>query len=317
MNNHRLARTAAIAVAGLLLAGLTACTNTEGVTSADGSSSTASGLGAGGNAIAAGVTADPAVVALVPQRILDAGVLELVTDPTYAPIDFTDSNGDIIGLEPDLALAVGKKMGVDITISKADFNGILAGLESKRWDASWAAFSVTPERINAVDMVSFMAAGTAVMTKKGAETTITTVEDLCGLTIAVQTGTTQALSVMPTFEQMCIDAGLEKITPLVVPQQDSANQAVASGRAEAMIADNALVAYYAQVQPEAYAAVSGILVEPALIGVAMPKSDDGLAKAFQAAIQSLMDDGSYLKILTAWSLQDSMSDSAEINPIVQ
>lgn len=317
MKNTRFARTATVAVAGLLLASLTACTNTEGGAVSDGSAPASTGLGAGGNEIAASVQLDPAVAALVPQRILDAGILELVTDPTYAPIDFTDDNGDIIGLEPDLALAVGNKMGVEINISKADFNGILAGLESRRWDASWAAFSVTEDRTKVVDMVSFMAAGTAVMTKKGDEGDIADIADLCGLTIAVQTGTSQALSVMPTFEKMCIDEGLEKITPLVVPQQDSANQAVTSGRADAMIADNALVAYYAQVQPESYAAVTGILVEPVLIGVAMPKGDDGLAEAFQAGIQSLMDDGSYLEILTAWSLQDSKTDTAEINLVIQ
>ena len=81
-----------------------------------------------------------------------------------------------------------------------------------------------------------------------------------------------------------------------------------------MIADNALVAYYAQVQPDAYAAVPGILVDPAPLAVVVPKGDASLAPAFQAALQSLIDDGTYAEILDAWSLADAAIDSAEINP---
>lgn len=309
----------ALAAATLILFGATACTNTESDTSSASEASTeVDGLGAGGNDLAAAVEADPAVEALVPSSFRDAGVIKLVTDPTYAPIDFTDEAGTIVGLEPDIALAVANKMGMEIKTEKADFNGILAGLEAKRFDASFAAWSITPERVKVVDMVSFYAGGTAIMAKAGSEDQITKVEDLCGLTVAVQTGTTQALNVLPDFERTCADAGLEDIKDLVVPQQDSANQSVASGRADVMIADNALVAYYSQMQPDAFAAVTGILVEPSLMGVAMPKSEDNsLAEAFQAGFQSLIDDGTYLEILGAWNLADSAIEQSEINPIVE
>lgn len=315
-NQKTLARFAGVAAGALLLSGLVACTNTDAPD--DGAESSASSdptLGEGGRAAAEAVAEDPEVASLVPDTIRSAGTLKLVTDPTYAPIDFTDDAGQIIGLEPDFALATARKMGLEMENSKADFNGIIAGLESNRYDASWAAFSITPDRTALVDMVSFMNAGTAVMTKAGDEGKIASESDLCGLTVAVQTGTTQALEVMPKFEQMCTDQGLDPIDPMVVPQQDSANQAISSGRAQAMIADNSLVAYYAQVQPEAFAAVPGILVEPALIGVAMPRINDSqLAEAYRAAIQSLIDDGTYQTILDAWSLGDTAIDTAEINP---
>lgn len=321
MKRKTLTRISGLAVGALVLAGLVACTNTEGPAgNADSGSAAESAepaLGSGGREAAEGVSEDPEVAALVPESIRTAGKLNLVTDPTYAPIDFTDDAGEIIGLEPDFAIATARKMGLEVEIGKADFNGIIAGLESNRYDASWAAFSVTPDRTAVVDMVSFMNAGTAVMVKAGTENDISGEQDLCGLTIAVQTGTTQALEVLPAFEEMCEEQGLDRIDSLVVPQQDSANQAVSSGRAQAMIADNALVAYYAQVQPSVYAAVPGILVEPALIGVAMPRIDDSrLAEAYRAAIQSLIDDGTYQQILDAWGLGDTAVEQAEINPTV-
>lgn len=318
-NQRTLARVAGLAAGALLLSGLVACTNTDTPEDApDASESAEPTLGQGGREAAEAVAEDPEVAKLVPESIRSKGTLKLVTDPTYAPIDFTDDAGNIVGLEPDFALATARKMGLEMENSKADFNGIIAGLESNRYDASWAAFSITPDRTALVDMVSFMNAGTAVMTKAGGEGDIASEEDLCGLTVAVQTGTTQALDVMPRFEQMCKDKGLDAIDPMVVPQQDSANQAISSGRAQAMIADNSLVAYYAQVQPDAFAAVPGILVEPALIGVAMPRINESqLAEAYRAAIQSLIDDGTYQNILDAWSLGDTAIETAEINPTIK
>lgn len=313
--NALLTKTALVLSSALLVSALAGCTNSEAPEPvSDASGGAAVALGAGGQDAAKAVKADPAVQALLPEGIKAAGTMKLVTDPTYAPIDFTDNSGNIIGLEPDMALAVANKMGIKIEITKGDFNGILAGLESKRYDASWAAFSITPERTAAVDMASYMKGGTSVIVKKGTEGDFHESLDLCGKTVTAQTGTTQALTVMPNFEKACTDTGKKAITPLLLPQQDSANQAIASGRAQAMLADNALTAYYSQIQPDAFAQVDSILVDPSLVGVAMAKGDGQLVKAFNAAIQSLMDDGTYAKIMGAWNLAPSSIEKSEINP---
>ncbi|WP_269938560.1 ABC transporter substrate-binding protein [Arthrobacter sp. HY1533] len=315
--NPLLTKTALLLSSALLVSALAGCTNSEAPEPvSDASGGAAVALGAGGQDAAKAVKADPAVQALLPEGIKAAGSMKLVTDPTYAPIDFTDNSGNIIGLEPDMALAVANKMGIKIEITKGDFNGILAGLESKRYDASWAAFSITPERTAAVDMASYMKGGTSVIVKKGTEGDFHEILDLCGKTVTAQTGTTQALTVMPNFEKACTDAGKKAITPLLLPQQDSANQAIASGRAQAMLADNALTAYYSQIQPDAFAQVDSILVDPSLVGVAMAKGDGKLVKAFSAAIQSLMEDGTYGKIMGAWNLAPSSIEKSEINPTV-
>jgi polar amino acid transport system substrate-binding protein len=306
---------AAAAISFLALT--TACSNTEGVAATASGYASVSGQGSqSGQELAQAVQADSKVQALIPAAIKSKGSLTLVTDPTYAPIDFTDDQGKIVGLEPDMALAVAKKMGVTINIEKADFNGILAGIEARRYDASWAAFSITDERKDKVNMVSYMRGGTSVMVKKGNPLGINSELDLCGKTVAAQTGTTQALSVLPSFDKKCADAGKDKPVSLLLPQQDNVNQAVASGRAQALVADNALTGYYAQLQPDAFTSVDSILVEPSLSGVVSPKDDGGLSKAFQAAVQSLMDDGTYAKIMDAWNLKSGIITKSEVNPTV-
>ncbi|MDQ0819537.1 polar amino acid transport system substrate-binding protein [Arthrobacter sp. V4I6] len=312
---HKGVKRSLVAVAAIsFLALTTACTNAEG------SPPTASGneakSGQSGQELAQGVQPDSTVQELVPAAIKGKGSLTLVTDPTYAPIDFTDEQGKIVGLEPDMALAVAKKMGLTIAIEKADFNGILAGIEARRYDASWAAFSITEERKDKVNMVSYMRGGTSVMVRKGNPLGIQSEMDLCGKTVAAQTGTTQALNVLPAFEKKCADAGKDKPVSLLLPQQDNVNQSVAAGRAQALVADNALTGYYAQLQPDAFTSVDSILVEPSLSGVVSPKDDGGLSKTFQAAIQSLMDDGTYAKIMESWNLKSGILNKSEVNPSV-
>lgn len=299
-----------LAALALTLAGTTtvACSNTE--STAD--TATKAGVGVGGRDAAEAVTADPAVEELVPADVASAGVLTVVTDPTYAPMEFTDDKGSIVGLDPDIATAVARKMGLEVKFGKGDFNGIIAGIEAGRYDASWASFSVTPDRQKRVDMTSYINSGTSVLVPKGNPDEVAEITDLCGTTVAAQTGNTAVLSTLPSFQKTCAEEGLEKITELVLPQQDNVNQAVSTGRADALLADSALTAYYAQVQPDAFTQVDSIFVEPALLGV-ITKKDSGLAEAIAGAVDSLIEDGTYEEILDAWGLSAAAVDASGVN----
>ncbi|HJQ03828.1 MAG TPA: ABC transporter substrate-binding protein [Nocardioides sp.] len=284
------------------------CSNTESTADA----ATAQGVGVGGRAAADAVLTDPAAQKLVPSAVASRGTLTVVTDPTYAPMEYTDDKGAIVGFDADVADAVAHKLGLKVSFDKGDFNGIIAGVQAGRYDASWASFSVTPDREQKVDMVSYVKSGTSVLVRHGNPDNIAKVTDLCGRTVAAQTGNTAALTTLPGFQKTCAEAGLGKIDELILPQQDNVNQAVSTGRADALLADSALVAYYAQLQPDAFSQVDGIFVEPALLG-AITKKGTGLAPAIEAAVQSLIDDGTYAKILTAWGLSAAAVDEAGVN----
>jgi polar amino acid transport system substrate-binding protein len=250
----------------------------------------------------------------VPAALKAKGVVTFVTDNTYAPVAFTDDSGKTIGLNPDLSVALAKKMGLTAKIEIGDFNGILAGINSGRYDATMGPLSVTKARLAEVNMVGFLHGGTSVVVKSGNPQDIKSDLDLCGKTIAVQTGTTQAMIVLPSFEQKCSDAGQEKPEALQLPDQSSANQAVATGRADATAADSAVTGYIARIQPEAFTAVDSILVSPTLAGSVTSKDDNGLSQAFQAGFQSLMDDGTYDKIMDSWDFKAGKIDKSVLNP---
>ncbi|MDJ0356869.1 hypothetical protein [Paenarthrobacter sp. PH39-S1] len=89
-----------LAVSALLIAASTGCTNSEAPAAAvDASGTSKPALGEGGHQAAQAVTLDTKVQGLLPADVLSKGSMLLVTDPTYAPIDFTDNTGMIIGLD--------------------------------------------------------------------------------------------------------------------------------------------------------------------------------------------------------------------------
>lgn len=307
-----LTRVAAVFGAIALSAGVVSCTsNTEEPPAGSDGESTAGEIPTAGRDAAEAVEAMPAVQELVPDALLEAGTIRIVTDPTYAPMDFTDEQGNIVGLDADVAIAAANAMGLEIEWSTVTFDGILAGIEADRYDATFSSFSVTEERLAAVDMVSYFASGSAIMVPAGNPNGIASEQDLCGKSVAVQSGTTQALEIVPAIDEACD----EPINLMIMPAQDNANQALASGRADAVVADNALISYYAQLQPDAFEFVDGVLLDPAPIGVAMPQKPEGetLTLAFEAAFQALIDDGTYAAIFEAWELQDSMLEAPAIN----
>jgi len=257
---------------------------------------------------------DAALRAKFPAAIQASGILRLAADPTYPPSTFKDDTGAIVGLMPDLATAISSRAGLRVTWVQVPFDGMLAGLGAHRFDASWSGWSTSAEREQQLNLVAFSRAGTSVLVKAGNPAGIRTTTDLCGHTVAAQTGTTQAQQIADGLQRACAGAGKPAVTLLQLPQQTDVSQAVATGRAEALLADSVLVGYQAQIRPGTFEAVPAILLQPTLGSVAVPKDDPQLAAALAAAFDAIMADGTYAKILARWNDSNAALTEAAVNP---
>ena len=174
-----------------------------------------------------------------------------------------------------------------------------------------SSFTITPERMEAVDFVSMFKAGSTWVVKKGNPNKVAT-SDLCGLKIAVQTGTTQEEEVNAAAKQ-CKADGKSEVQILSNKLQTDVTTNVATGKADVFYADSP-VAGYAIAQTEDTLEALGEDVGVTKEAVAIKKGDSDTAKAVQAALQKLMDDGTYMKILKHWGVENGAIDKAEINP---
>lgn len=255
-------------------------------------------------------TAVASVAGKVPQKYLSKGSLTVAEDASYAPNEFFAKDGKtIIGMDADLARALGGAMGLKVDVVNASFDSILPGLASGKYDLGISSFTDTKQREKIVDFVTYFRAGTAFFEKSHGGPAVSGLASLCGLRVAVEKGTTQAVDAQAQSAK-CTASGHKAVTVEIFPDQGSANLALVSGRADVGMADSPL-AYYQAKQSHGALKVVGPTYGTAPYGIAVPKGS-GLAPAVLAALKYLMGNGAYKAILDKWGV----SNGAISNPVI-
>jgi polar amino acid transport system substrate-binding protein len=210
-------------------------------------------------------------------------------------------------MDADLAEALGTVMGVKWDLVKSSFDSIIPGLQSGKYDVGLSSFTDNKEREKVVDFVTYFKAGVAFYTKAGSSKTFTDLASLCGATVAVEKGTTEQDEA--TAQAAKCAAG-KKLTVSVFGDQNAANLAVSSGRADVGFADSQVAEYIVK-QSNGQFQLSGQAFEVAPYGIAFPKNS-GMVKATQAAVKALITDGTYGKVLAKWGLTDGGITASEV-----
>ncbi len=283
-----------LAAASLLAA---ACATTTTTTPSSTSSATPSG-------------AVSSIAAKVPSSVKSKGSLAVAADATYAPNEFIASDGHtVIGMDADLARALGAVMGLRVNMINATFDTIIPGLSSGKYDLGMSSFTDTKARQQTVDFVTYLVAGTSFYVKHSSSRHIASLADLCGHTVAVEKGTTQQSDAQAQVGK-CKSAGKAAPTVQVYNDQNAVNLALASGRAQVALADSPVADYQVK-QSNGTFKITGQPYGTAPYGIAIPKNN-GMAPVVLAALKHLMANGTYLRILTKWGVQSG----AITNPVI-
>jgi polar amino acid transport system substrate-binding protein len=256
-------------------------------------------------------TVDSTVAAEVPSAIKSKGTLTVAADATYAPNEFIGSNGKSVeGMDPDLAQALAAVMGLKVKVVNASFDGIIPGLASGKYDLGMSSFTDTKERQKTVDFVTYFSAGTSFYVKAQGGPTINTLADLCGHSVGVERGTTQAADATAQNTK-CKTAGKSGVKVSVFPDQNAANLAISSGRAQVGMADSPVAAYIVK-QSNGQFKLTGSSYNTAPYGIAIPKGN-GMTKPILAALKVLMSNGQYKAILSKWNIASGAIKNPTIN----
>jgi polar amino acid transport system substrate-binding protein len=277
-----------------------------------GSSSTSSGAAAAASTSTPAATGtDDAVAALVPAAIKAKGTLRIASDASYPPNEFIGSDGKtVVGMDADLAKALAAVMGLKAEVRNASFDGIIPGLAAGKYDLGMSSFSDTKEREKVVDFVTYFQAGTAFLSPASSSTSYSSLSDLCGRKVAVEKGTTQADDAIAQGKKCAAD-GKPAATVSVFPDQNGANLAIVSGRADVGMVDSPVGAYEAK-RSGGKLKISKATYDVALYGIAVPK-DSGMSKAVLAAVKAVMADGRYAAILTKWGISSGAISAPVVN----
>jgi polar amino acid transport system substrate-binding protein len=275
------------------------------------------GCGNGGTSSAATpskVAVDSTVASEVPAAVKKKGTLVVAADATYPPNEFIGSDGHtVVGMDPDLAHELGKVMGLKVKAVNATFDSIIPGLAANKYDLGMSSFTDTKAREKTVDFVTYFSAGTSFYVKAQGGPTINSLRDLCGHTVAVEKGTTQATDAT-NQSKSCTAGGKSGVKVLVFPDQNGANLAISSGRAQVGMADSPVADYQVHKSGGRFKLV-GATYGTAPYGIAIPKSS-GMDRPILDALKVLMKKGDYQAIMRHWGLQAGAISNPAINAAV-
>ena len=160
--------------------------------------------------------------------------------------------------------------------------------------------TVTDERSLEIDFVPYLIAGTDFLVPAGNPKNIAGLEDLSGLTVAVQIATIQVDQLQEANDNLKA-AGKPEITVLTFDQNPLAVEQLKVGRVDAVLADSPVAANDARLSEGELESV-GLTIPPEPYGIGVRKESTELKAAIEDALQAVIDSGKYDEILDTWSL---------------
>ncbi|WP_407555232.1 ABC transporter substrate-binding protein [Streptomyces sp. Pv4-95] len=255
---------------------------------------------------------DPALHALLPEKIRKAGSLKVAEGDDYPPlVQLGLDNKTLVGMEPELMKAIGQVLGVDVEFSKSSFDSIIGGVRSHRYDLAIQAMLDKPERQEHVTFVDYFRTSSSILVGQDDRKSISSLADLCGRASAVEQGTSQVDDVVEQSKK-CTRAGKPAVEVLVFPDSVGCFQALSTGRTDAFVGGSPTVTYQAEQSGGRLFEVG----EPYRFlpyGILVNKDDKALAEAVQKALQKLIDNGAYRQILKYWKVESGALRRATVN----
>lgn len=294
----------------LLLPALAACGADGGTGPA--SAGSASPIPSGD--VTGGITKDDALAKLLPRDVRSRGTIRIATSVGAPPSAyFPDASGKKpAGLDIDIADGVAKVLGLQLEREEAGFEAILPALGSGKYDVGTGNFGVTDERRKTIDFVTYINDGQGFAVSKNTKdaTRVTRLDQLCGKTVGVGAGTTFEAT-LDARKGDCAAAGRKPYTVKVYSDNGATLTSLQQGRIDIVMSTINGLRYQAA-QPAAGVAFLGEF-HRLDVGFAFKKGSP-LTEAFQGAVNELIADGTYRRILDRWGTQDSAIEKSEISP---
>jgi polar amino acid transport system substrate-binding protein len=270
-------------------------------------------------------TAAPSIVATVPDdQLIFNGKLVICSDMPYPPLEYFDEDGNPLGSDIELGAEIGRRLGLTMEVVNSVFDTIIPALTGGRCDIIISFQNINDERLAQVDMILYYEAGQAFLVQAGNPANIQTIEDLCGKKIAVESGTTMldylggtgdfATTGLPSI---CQAASLAAAEPQPYGKDSDAVAALQAGTADAYLADFPVAAGYANDRPDTFALAPLPQIAPAPVGISVAKTNTGLRDAVKTALISMIEDGTYLEILTKYHIESGAVTVEQVNAPVQ
>jgi polar amino acid transport system substrate-binding protein len=267
----------------------------------------------------AAISTDSSLKAMLPSSISSTNNLRVASDIPYPPWEYyvSATSKQATGFDYDLSQAIGKKIGIPTSFNETPFDSIILAIKGGRRDMIMSdMYDNATRQKQGVSFVDYGYDTTSMLVPKGNPKNITNLNSLSGQTVCCESGTTQQAWLQILNNQFKA-AGKKAMTVLALPNQPAAFLAITSGRAVADLTDHSTALYNAKTinngntlevvvdpaSPQGY--------QPTLVGIGIVATNTALISTVQKALQDLITDGNYQKIVASYGL--TPVTSAQVN----
>jgi len=251
------------------------------------------------------------VASLPADQLVVARTLTVCSDLTNQPQAFSNVSGNPTGSDIDLANEIATRLGLRLSVQNVASAKSLAALAAKQCDISMSAQAITSTQLLKVDMIPYFQSGQTFLVAKGNPGAITWAYSLCKQTIAVTKGTIEAshlagvapYSAARGLIANCQAAHLQPIVVKTYAKDSDALAALTSGKVIAFFTNSPIAGYDVLMQPDQLDLIPGLVLDNATEGISVTRYSNEMYSAVRLALQSMIDDGTYVKILTKYGVE--------------
>ncbi|WP_051950808.1 transporter substrate-binding domain-containing protein [Actinacidiphila yeochonensis] len=318
---RRAPRTALALAAAAALALLAACGSGSGSTASSGAGKAAGGAPAASSSsaiptedVVSAVRTDPALKAELPAAVRGRGTLVLGTTKAVGtsglPHAGQDASGKEVGLDADLRDAVAKVLGVRLDVEYGTFPTLIPGVQNAKYDVGFGNFGATAAREKVVDFSTYLNDGQSFLGAKDIPTDhVSTLDDLCGYTIATSPGSTFQ-QILTDGAAKCAAAGKKPYKVQYFSDTGPIFLGLANGKVDVFFGPTLSLKYEAE-----HLAGTKYLgqISSTPVGFVTAKGS-ALAKALSDAVNKLIASGDYARIFAKWGVPDTAVTKSVVNP---
>lgn len=238
-----------------------------------------------------------------PYYLLTPGVLTVGSDTTNPPLEYANPvTHTTWGFDVDLITALAQRLGLKVNLLTSKYETLINELSDGRYDVVISGMSITPDRQQQVNFIPYLNAGESLLVQTGNPQHITSLADLCGMAVGVQSGTIEQLD-LQAASSACIESGKSAIAITSLKDENPVVQLLAQQQVVATFQDSPVTDYYMHQHP-GQLAVGGGLIKADLDGIAVRKDNSSLFNALQTAFRAMQSDGSYHSLIAKWGMTD-------------
>jgi polar amino acid transport system substrate-binding protein len=255
------------------------------------------------------------VLNLVPAEVKARGTLRVGSQQTFPPVEFREpGKTEVTGASADLLAEVARRLNLKLEYIQSEYAALISGVEADRFDVASGGISDTEEREQKLDFVNYMQSGGSILVLSTNNDKLSTIDDFCGKGIATMLGGRTIMTAVEAATERCTKAGKQPIRAEQLPTAPDSRMQLDLKRVDGYIGDFPALVYMGAQFPGRYKIVGGnYMLTPYITSWGFAKTRAGLRDAIQKATQSMLDDGTYRKILEKWGVGGATLPAISIN----